>query len=150
MLAGANWRQHFIEDLGNLVFDRGTPRAVVRVLGQMVVCDSPEQTVWDIQEELTLSAGIVSAAVRTLVNSGMLERVPRRSERLISCRLHPKCWGKPLESRYRTLVQLRQVADRALVSSEGEADQQFVEIHDGYAGSEAQLGVLLEDAKAPR
>jgi hypothetical protein len=53
-----------------------------------------------------------------------------------------------LESRVRTVVQLRQVAGQALVASRGEVDQRLIDRRDSYACLEAQLWVLLEAAKA--
>jgi DNA-binding transcriptional regulator GbsR (MarR family) len=147
-LAAPDWRQRFIEELGGLVLDSDTPRAVVRVLGWIVVCDPPEQTAGSIQDALTLSSGSVSAAVRTLVDSGMLERVARPGQRHIYYRLRLGGWGRVLESRFRTVAQLRGVADRALASSGGEADQRLIDMRDAYAQFEVQLGVLLDAAKA--
>jgi DNA-binding transcriptional regulator GbsR (MarR family) len=146
-VAAPDWRQRFIEELGGLVLDSDTPRAVVRVLGWIVVCDPPQQTAGDIQEALTLSSGSVSAAVRTLVDSGMLERVARPGERHTYYRLRPGGWGRVLESRFRTVTQLREVADRALVASRGEADHRLMDMRDAYSQFEAQLGVLIQDAK---
>ena len=67
-----HWRERFVEDLGLLALDLGTPRANVRVLGWMVVCDPPEQSAQDIQAGLKLSAGSVSAATRMLTGLGYL------------------------------------------------------------------------------
>jgi len=74
--------------------------------------------------------------------------VARPGQRHIYYRLRPGGWGRVLESRFRTVAQLREVADRALVASEGEADHRLTDMRDAYAQFEAQLGVLLENAKA--
>ena len=73
--ATPGWRERFIEELGGLVHESGMPRAVVRVLGWMAVCEPPEQTASTIGSELKLSSGSVSTATHMLVDSGMLERI---------------------------------------------------------------------------
>ncbi|HVB90857.1 MAG TPA: MarR family transcriptional regulator [Acidimicrobiales bacterium] len=139
----AQWRQRFIEDLGGLVVDYGTPRAVVRVLGWMVVSDPPEQSAREIQEELTLSAGSVSAAVRMLADAGMLERVSHPGDRHIYYRLRPEGWALALAARLRSLVQLRQVADRALQAAGPEADHRLLSMRDTYSRIEVRMAELL-------
>ena len=69
-----DWRQNFVEELGVVAFDAGVPRATVRVLAWLVVCDPAQQSAPEIQTALHLSAGAVSAATRTLIGIGMLER----------------------------------------------------------------------------
>src|SRR5450631_1714819 len=76
-----DWRQSFVEELGVLAFDVGIPRATVRVLAWLVVCDPPPQSAPGIQNALHLSAGAVSAATRTLIGIGMLERAARPGDR---------------------------------------------------------------------
>lgn len=58
-----DWRHRFVEDMGGLVLVHGAPRALMRVLGWMVVCEPAEQTATDVQDTLGLSAGSVSTAV---------------------------------------------------------------------------------------
>jgi DNA-binding transcriptional regulator GbsR (MarR family) len=120
--ATPGWRERFIEELGGLVLDSGMPRAVVRVLGWMAVCEPPEQTTSTIGSELKLSSGSVSTATHMLVVSGMLERIARPGDRRIYYRLHPGGWERALQIRFQALVQLRKVADRALDSAGDEAD----------------------------
>jgi DNA-binding MarR family transcriptional regulator len=136
------WRQRLVEELSGLVLDNHTPRAVVRVLGWMAVCEPPEQTAKSIQDELTLSAGTVSVAVRALTDSGMLERVAHSGQRRRFYRLRPEGWAIALESRFRVLLQMGQVVDRTLRVADSETDYRLVSLRDMYAWIEASIADL--------
>ena len=142
------WREGFVEELGILARDLGVPRAVVRVLGWMVVCDPPTQSAGDIEVALHLSAGSVSAATRMLVDTGLLERVARPGERRIYFRLRPGGWEGALETRLRAATQLRVVADRAMDRSGGAADERLTNMREVYAWFEGRLDELLIERRA--
>ncbi|MGA2933331.1 MAG: MarR family transcriptional regulator [Acidimicrobiales bacterium] len=142
-VADVDWRTGFVEDMAAFVLVNGTPRAVLRVLGWMVVCEQPEQTASDIQENLELSAGSVSAAVRSLCDGGMLERSTRPGDRRIYYRLREHAWEKALAARFRGLTEVRRVAERAIDAAGGDADERLIEMRDTYALVEAGLDELL-------
>ncbi len=137
------WRHRFVEDMGGQILVQGTPRAVMRVLGWMIVCDPAEQTAPQIQEDVALSAGSVSTSLRTLCDVGVLERVARPGDRRIYYRFRSQGWERVLESRFRALTEMRRVADRALGAAHGEADQRLVEMRDTYALMEEGVKDLL-------
>ena len=88
----SEWRRVFVDDMGGLVLAYGAPRALMRVLGWMVVCESPDQTAADVQKELELSAGSVSTSLRFLGELGLVERVSRPGDRRIFYRLNTDGW----------------------------------------------------------
>jgi DNA-binding transcriptional regulator GbsR (MarR family) len=137
-----DWRQTFVEELGVLAFDVGIPRATVRVLAWLVVCDPPEQSAPEIQSALQLSAGAVSAATRTLIGIGMLERAARAGDRHMYYKVRAGGWEVALRSRLRTLVGIREVADRALLAAPG-VDDRLHDLRDVYAWFENRLDELL-------
>jgi DNA-binding MarR family transcriptional regulator len=145
-----DWRRRFVEDMGGLVLVHGTPRAMMRVLGWMVVCDPPEQTAGDIQEELSLSAGSVSTSVRMLGDVGLLERAVRPGDRRTYYRLCDDGWEKVLEGRFRAFNEMRCVADRALDAAVGEADDRLVVMRDTWAFMEVRSEALLRDSRERR
>jgi len=146
----AGWRLEFVEGLGVLAQEMGVARSMARVLGWMVVCEPPEQSAADIQTALELSAGAVSSATRFLVGSAMLERTAHRGDRHIYYRLRSGTWEGVLESRLRTLVQLRRVADRGLQAAGNEADGRICELRDIYAWFEDHVDRLLDERRSPR
>ncbi len=142
----ADWRLRFIEDMGGQVVVHGTPRAVMRVLGWMIVCDPPEQTAPHIQAELSLSAGSVSTSLRTLCDVGIVEKVARPGDRRIYYRVSSPGWERVLESRFRAFTELRRVADRALQAAGDEADDRLHEMRDTYALMEEGTRELLRQS----
>lgn len=138
-----DWRETFVEELGLLVLDSGTPRAMVRILGWMVVCEPPEQSAQDIQAGLKLSAGTVSAAVRTLTGLGYLDRVAYPGDRHIYYRLRSEGWERALRARLGTMTQLREVADRALAGAGHQGHRRLQDMRDVCAWFEDQIGELL-------
>ncbi|HWD56502.1 MAG TPA: MarR family transcriptional regulator [Acidimicrobiales bacterium] len=138
-----DWRLHFVEEMASLLLVHGTPRAVMRVLGWMIVCESPEQTGPRIQEALGLSAGSVSTSLRTLTEVGVLERVARPGDRRIYYRLCPQGWERVLKSRFRAFTELRQVAERALDAAGDGADDRLVWMRNTYALMETGVKELL-------
>ena len=146
--AQADWRLRFVEDMGGLTLVAGLPRAVMRVLGWMIVSEPREQTAGDIQRDLNLSAGSVSTAVRELCDVGMLERIARPGDRRIHYRLSARGWAAGFESRFRILTELRRVAGRALDHAEGEADERLQWMHDLFAVMEAAIVEALRTSVA--
>ena len=129
--------------MGDLVLVDGAPRAVMRVLGWMVVCQPWEQTAADIQAELGLSAGSVSTAVRMLGELGLLEGVTRPGDRRTYHRLREHGWERVLERRFRALGQMRDLADSAIDAAGGDPDERLVEMRDTYALMEEGFASLL-------
>ncbi len=147
-----DWRIRFVEEIGGLPRIHGTPRAVLRVLGWMVVCEPPEQTAPELQDQLGLSAGSVSTALRGLCDAGVLERVARPGDRRIFYRLSPQGWEHALEARFRAFTELRRLAQRALDAA-GENDDRLVEMRDVFADMETGVAALIRQSserKEPR
>ncbi len=144
----ASWRERFVEELGLMALDIGTPRAIVRVLGWMVVCEPPEQSAPDIQAGLKLSAGAVSAATRMLTGLGYLDRVAYPGDRHIYYRLRRGGWDRALQARLRTMTQLREVADRALASAGDQGHERLTDLRDVSAWFEEQIEDLLAKRSA--
>ena len=138
-----DWRMRFVEELGLIALDVGTPRAMVRVLGWLVICEPPEQSAADIQAGLKLSAGTVSAATRVLAGIGYLERIGYPGDRRIYYRIRPGGWDRALEARLHTLAQLREIADRALTSADSQGHERLQDMRDVCAWFEDEIGGLL-------
>jgi DNA-binding MarR family transcriptional regulator len=147
---GNDWRHRFVDEMGGLVLVHGTPRALMRVLAWMVVCEPPEQTAADIQRELTLSAGSVSTSLRMLGDIGMVERVARPGDRHIYYRLCGDGWELVLEARFRAFNEIRRVADRAVAAADGSAGPRLVEMRDTWAFLESGGDELLRASRARR
>jgi DNA-binding transcriptional regulator GbsR (MarR family) len=144
-----DWRRSFVEDFCELDLVAGMPRASLRVLGWMIVCQPAVQSAQQIMEELSLSAGSVSTAVNALHDEGLLERVTRTGDRHVYYRLRAQGWDRVLKERFRSLGEVRRAADRALQASGGEADQRLHELRDLYGRMESGLSELLARRPTP-
>jgi DNA-binding transcriptional regulator GbsR (MarR family) len=142
------WRESFVEELGLLALDSGTPRAMVRILGWLVICEPPEATAQHIQAGLRLSAGTVSSATRALTSLGYLERLAYPGDRRIYYRVRPGGWDRALEARLRTVSQLRELAERALAAAGGECHPRLRDMYDVMAWFEDGIKDLLAKRSA--
>lgn len=135
-----------MDAISSLTLVHGLPKAVLRVLGWMVVCQPREQTASSIQDALGLSAGTVSVAVRTLGDIGLVERMTRPGHRCSYYRISTDGWERVLEARFRALTELREVADRALEASGGR-ERRLAEMRDTFAAYETGVHGLLRRSR---
>jgi DNA-binding PadR family transcriptional regulator len=112
----------------------------------MVVCRPAVQSAQEIQDRIALSAGSVSTAVNALCDDGLLERVVQSGKRRIYYRLSAEGWESVVAARLRAVTEARQVADRALQASGGEADDRLRALRDTSARVEAGMAELLRRA----
>lgn len=149
VVGNRDWRRSFVEDFCQLDIVAGMPRASLRVLGWMIVCQPAVQSARQIMEELSLSAGSVSAAVNALHDEGLLDRMTRTGDRHVYYRLRVQGWDHVLTQRFRSLGEVRRAADRALQASGGEADQRLRELRELYGRIEFGLSELLARKPTP-
>lgn len=72
---GLKKKQFFAEDVG-LVFENiGLPRMAGRVLGWLLVCDPPHQSMLELVEALSASKASISNTTRMLIEIGLIERI---------------------------------------------------------------------------
>jgi DNA-binding transcriptional regulator GbsR (MarR family) len=146
----SDWRRGFVEDMGGLVLVHGAPRALMRVLGWMVVCEPPDQTAADVQSELRLSAGSVSTSLRYLGEMGLVERVTQPGDRRIFYRMNPDGWELVLQQRFRAFNEIRRVADKAVTAADDQANDRLHEMRDTWAFLEASSAEILVASRARR
>ena len=145
-----DWRHRFVEEMSGLTVMQGTPRAVMRVLGWMVVCEPSQQTAPQIQSDLGLSAGSVSTALRGLCDKGVLERVAWPGDRHIYYRLSPQGWEHALEAWFSSLTEMRRVAERAFDAAGGDDDGRLLAMRRTYALMESGVAELIRQSREPK
>lgn len=146
----SDWRRGFVEDMGGMVLVNGAPRALMRVLGWMVVCEPCDQTAADVQGELGLSAGSVSTSLRYLGEIGLVERVSRPGDRRIFYRMNTDGWEVMLQQRFRAFNEIREVAEKAVAAAAGQANDRLHEMRDTWAFLEASSAEILVASRARR
>ena len=137
----------FVEEVG-LFFDQaGVPRMAGRILGWLLICDPPHQSINELMEVLQASKGSISTMTRLLIQLELVERVSLPGARRDYFRLTSTSWTQLVHGRLFQITALRQLAERGLTLLDEQATesrQRLEEMHDLYAFFERELPLLLE------
>jgi DNA-binding transcriptional regulator GbsR (MarR family) len=138
---------HYVEEVA-LGFERqGLFRMAGRVIGWLLICDPPEQTFGQIAEVLQASKGSISAAMKFLVPTGIVERISRPGDRRDYYRCRPGAWAELARDQARQYDDLRKLAQRGLeLLADAPADrrERLQGMHDLYAWLEREMPALWE------
>jgi DNA-binding transcriptional regulator GbsR (MarR family) len=134
----------FADRLGRFFEDNGLPRIAGRLLGQLLVCDPPEQTFDQLVDALAAGRSTVSVASRLLIQLGLVERYAVRGERRDRYRLHPGAWTAMLKQDLSAATQLKQLAEQGLDATAGKPAAAR-----GRLKAMREFFVFLEGAYAP-
>lgn len=105
---------HYVEEVA-LYFERaGLQRMAGRIIGWLLVCDPPEQTMTQITEGLQASKSTISVALRMLVGVYLVEQITPPGERRDYYRLSPDAWNRSFRARMHQVTELRDLAARGL------------------------------------
>ena len=104
--------QQFVRDTGALFASAGGSTIGGRILGWLIVCDPPEQSLVEIQAAVGASKASVSTMTRMLVESGFIERAAGAEARRIAFRVREDAWTIMMERRFGLLTQLIETGER--------------------------------------
>ena len=128
--------KHFIEDLGLFFEQLGLPRMAGRVLGALLICDPPAQSLNDICSTLRVSKSAVSTIARLLVSTGLIEQVPSQIPRRDYFRFKPGGWLTFVRHQMETMAALHGITERglALLAGKKAVDRErLTEAHDLFS-----------------
>lgn len=137
----------FVEDVGLLLERRGHPRMAGRILGWLLICDPPHQSIDDLAETLDASKASISTMTRLLVQMDLLERVGLPGERRDYFRIKPGAWAELMRETMEEILLARRLTERGLELLEGkpvELKQRLKEARAMYAFFEEEFPILLE------
>jgi len=138
---------HYVEEFGLFWEQMGLPRMTGRILGWLLICDPPEQTMTDLTEVLQASKSSISTGTRMLIQFGFIERISLPGERKDYCRLLPHLWTRVLAAKQGQLTDFLQLAQRGLAllsETDAQRRERLEEMHDLYAFMEVEYPKLLE------
>ena len=138
---------HYIEDFGLFFEQFGLPRTAGRMLGWLLVCDPPHQTMDELAEILQVSKSSVSTTSRMLIQSGLVSKVSFPGERKDFYRISADAWVQAWSSRNNQTIAMRQLAKRRLAllpDDLPERQARLQEMHDLYEFLEEELPKLTE------
>ena len=138
---------HYVEEFGLFWEQMGLPRMTGRILGWLLICDPPEQTMTDLTEVLQASKSSISTGTRMLIQFGFIERISLPGERKDYYRLLPHLWTRVLAAKQGQLTDFLQLAQRGLAllsETDAQRRERLEEMHDLYAFMEVEYPKLLE------
>jgi len=124
----------------------GLPPMTGRVFAWLLVCDPPEQTAAELQEELGASKGAINGAVRLLASGNLVDRLRIRGERADRYRVRPNAWDEQV--RDQGIAQARVLIAQGLeaLAEEPPARRARLEELDVfYAWWESRAPVLIQE-----
>jgi len=138
---------HFVEDISLYFEQMGLPRMAGRVLGVLLICDPPAQSLTDLCELLQASKSSVSTTTRLLTEMGLIERVPSPVPRQICFQFKSGGWTVFIRQRLELWGSLHQIAEQGLELLQGRDSTvcgRLQEAHNMFSLIEQELPTLLE------
>ena len=147
-----NKEQRFVEDVGIFFEQRGVPRMAGRVLGWLLICDPPHQSVDELAEALLASKGSISTTTRLLIRLGMVVRTSLPGQRKDYFVIRSDCWDWAMREALAKVSEFRALAEEGLVLQMQRANvgvrcdtDVFIDVPDQEA-----VAALMEKAAASR
>lgn len=144
--------RRFAEEFG-LVGERvGMPRMTARLLGWMLICDPPRQSITDLANALGVSRASVSISTRLLQASGLIRRVGEPGVRGYRFELDPAFFSGQMNAA-NPFGLLREVLERGVSVAGGEDDPRAArlrEARDFYAFVERAIPEAIERFRVER
>ncbi len=107
-------KRQFVEDFGLYFESTGLTRMEGRIIGWLLICDPPHQSMGDLVEALGASKSSISVALRTLVTLYLIEQVRVPGERRDYYRASSDMWTRSFRARMHQLIELRDLAEHGL------------------------------------
>ncbi len=139
--------KRFVEEVGILFEQTGSPRMAGRILGWLLISDPLYQSTGELAEALLASKGSISTMTRLLIRIGLIERVSLPGQRRDYFHIKAGAWNQMIKESLVQITAMRQLAEHGLELVEGKAPltrQWLEEMRDMYAFFEREFPALLE------
>jgi DNA-binding transcriptional regulator GbsR (MarR family) len=140
-------KQRFVEEVGIFFEQSGMPRMAGRILGWLLISDSPHQMTGELTEALMASKGSISTMTRFLIRIGLIERISLPGQRRDYFRFKSGAWHRWLKEGLVQTTTARQLAERGLELLEGKSQlnrQGLEEMRNMYAFFEREFPALVK------
>lgn len=134
------------EHLALVLTDAGMQRMSARVWGAVLCADQESVTAGELAEQLGVSAGAVSGAVRTLLTGGLIVRVPSPGSRRDHYAFPQNAWVRMMTHRDSYLLGMRSAAVEGITAAgeDSVAGRRLAEMRDFFDYLHREMPVLLE------
>ncbi len=139
--------KNFVEDVGIFFEQSGLPRMAGRILGWLLICDTPQQSTSELVEALKASKGSISTTTRLLIRIGLIERFSLPGIRHDYFRIKPGVWHHLIKESQVQTTAMRQLAERGLGLLKNKPPlnrRRLEEMRDVYTFFEREFPALLE------
>jgi DNA-binding transcriptional regulator GbsR (MarR family) len=140
-------KKHFVEDAGLLFEQGGMPRMAGRIIGWLLICNPPHQSLPELGEILGASKASISTMTRLLLQMGLIERVGLPGHRRDHFRIKPGAFDTLMENHLEEIKNGLQLVERGLTlvaSQPPDLKQRLKEARELYAFFDREYPVLLE------
>ena len=136
----------YVEEFALFLENQGLPRPSGRILGWLLVCDPPEQSMPDLVAALGVSKSSVSTATRTLIQAQLVERLSLPGERRDYYRLADDAFSRAMAARMAQIQALRHLAETGLArlaDAPTARRERLTDMRDMYIFFETEMEPLL-------
>lgn len=124
--------QEYIEEMGLHFEGMGLPRTAGRILGWLLICDPPEQSMVQLMDTLQVSKSNISTTARMLIQMGLLERVSFPADRKDYFRMRKGLWSQAIQSKMKHLTHMRLLAEKGLDLMQDASEEQCGRLQEMY------------------
>ncbi|AGP55599.1 hypothetical protein M271_20265 [Streptomyces rapamycinicus NRRL 5491] len=125
----------------------GMQKTTARVMTALLFSRQETMTAADLCEELSISSGAVSSAVKQLIPTGMIERVPAPGSRRDHYRFREHAWATLMSSQNEMLAVMGDAAAEGIkeAGADSVAGRRLHEMRDFYAFMRREMTALIDN-----
>ncbi|MFG2017116.1 GbsR/MarR family transcriptional regulator [Actinomadura geliboluensis] len=130
----------------------GLQKATARVLAALLFADAASVTAPELAEQLGISSGSVSGAIKMLSTVGLIERVPAPGSRREHYRLRDGAWATLMSAQNAVVQVMFEAADQGIAAAgaDSPAARRLTEMRDFYGFMFRELPALVDQWRAER
>jgi DNA-binding transcriptional regulator GbsR (MarR family) len=130
----------------------GMQKATARVMAAFLFAETESVTAPELAEQLGISSGAVSGAIKMLSTVGLIERVPAPGSRREHYRLRDGAWATLMSAQNGMVELMFQIADEGIAAAgDGSpAARRLTEMRDFYEFMFRELPALIDRWQASR
>jgi DNA-binding transcriptional regulator GbsR (MarR family) len=130
----------------------GLQKATARVMAAFLFAAAESITASELVEQLGISSGSVSGAIKMLSTVGLIERVPAPGSRRDHYRLRDGAWATLMSTQNGTVQAMFEAADQGIkaAGADSPAARRLAEMRDFYGFMFRELPALIERWRTER
>ncbi len=140
-------KKHFVEDVGLFFEQGGMPRMAGRIVGWLLICNPPHQSLLEMAQILEASNASISTMTRLLIQMGLVERVGLPGHRRDHYRLKPGAFDTVMHQHLQEVKTGLQLAERGLelvANQPPDMKLRLKEVRELYTFFDREYPALLE------